>query len=193
MIRTKKELQYYLEQDRLAIRRIKDKRPHLLGDEIWKYTRALRKWEYYAGRGGLEKILYFYYKYRTHELGLKCGGYSIPMGVFGPGISIAHPGSITVNCSARIGKNCRIHEGVCIGVTNGIEQAAHIGDNVFIGSGAKIIGDITIADDVAIGAGAVVVKSITEPGTTWAGVPAHKISNNNSHSNISPYLNLDEK
>ena len=40
---------------------------------------------------------------------------------------------------------------------------------MFLGSGARLIGDISIADDVAIGAGAVVVKSIDESDTTWGG------------------------
>ena len=59
---------------------------------------------------------------------------------------------------------------------------------MFLGSGAKVIGDIQIADDVAIGANAVVVRSITEPGTTWAGVPARKISGKSSHENLNPRL-----
>lgn len=42
-----------------------------------------------------------------------------------------------------------------------------IGDNVFIASGAKIIGDVFVASDCAIAANAVVVKDITVPGTTW--------------------------
>ena len=84
---------------------------------------------------------------------------------------------------ASVGKNCRLHEGVTIGATNGSNRAAQIGDNVFISSGVKIIGEITIADDVAIGANAVVVKSIEEPGTTWGGIPAKKISNNSSALN----------
>lgn len=53
-----------------------------------------------------------------------------------------------------------------------------------MGSGAKIIGDIRIADGVAIGANAVVVKSIIENNTTWAGVPARKVSNNASLINM---------
>ena len=61
-----------------------------------------------------------------------------------------------------------------------------------MGDGCKIIGNITIADNVAIGANAVVVKSITEPGTTWGGIPAKKISSNNSWSNLSPLLSLDQ-
>jgi serine O-acetyltransferase len=75
---------------------------------------------------------------------------------------------------------------VNIGSTNG-SKAPKLGNNVFIGTGAKIIGDITIADNVAIGANAVVVKSITEPGTTWGGIPAKKISDHDSRSNM-PYI-----
>ena len=110
--------------------------------------------------------------------------------MFGPGLSIAHYGTIVVSTAARVGKNCRLHEGVNIGATNGSSRAPQIGDNVFIGTGAKIIGDITIADDVAIGANAVVVKSIQEQGITVGGVPAKKISVNNSHSNLAPQLFL---
>lgn len=81
-----------------------------------------------------------------------------------------------------------MHQCVTIGSTSGTFESAEIGDNVFIGAGACIIGAVTIADDVAIGANAVVVKSITEPGTTWGGCPAKKISNHDSRSNLSPFL-----
>jgi serine O-acetyltransferase len=122
-----------------------------------------------------------------HKYSVKLG-FSIPLNVFGPGLSIAHYGTIVVSDAAKVGKNCRIHEGVNIGATNGSFKAPEIGDNVFIGTGAKIIGDITIADDVAIGANAVVVKSILEKGVTYGGVPAKKISANNSHANLAPKL-----
>jgi serine O-acetyltransferase len=124
------------------------------------------------------------------RLAVKCG-FLLPIGVFGKGLSVAHKGTIIVNHNARIGENCRIHEGVTIGSTNGPDDSPKIGNNVFIATGAKIIGDIYIADDVAIGANAVVVKSINEPGTTWGGVPARKISENNSHSNLNKMLGLD--
>ena len=74
---------------------------------------------------------------------------------------------------------------VTIGATNGASDAAHIGDNVFIGSGAKIIGGIKISDNVAIAANAVVVKDIiTDTGCTVGGVPAKIISNSTSESNL---------
>ena len=103
---------------------------------------------------------------------------------FGPGLSIAHSGTIVVNGNAKIGDNCRIHEGVAIGATNGSNKAAIIGRNVFIGSGAKIIGEIIIADNVCIGAGSVVVKDILTPGVTVAGNPAKVISGNDSSTNL---------
>ena len=62
--------------------------------------------------------------------------------------------------------------------------APSIGNNVFLGSGCKVIGKVTIADDCAVGANAVVVKDVLEKGITVAGVPAKKISNNNSYSSV---------
>lgn len=123
-------------------------------------------------------------KFRFHRLSIKLG-FSIPINVFGPGLAIVHYGTIVVSNGAKIGANCRIHEGVTIGATNGSSRAAIIGDNVFIGSGAKIIGEVRISSNVAIAANAVVVRDvICENGCTVGGVPAIIISRNNSSSNI---------
>lgn len=116
-------------------------------------------------------------------------GFSIPLNCFGPGLSIAHYGCLVVG-NAKVGKNCRIQEDVNIGATGGIPQAATIGDNVFIGTGAKIIGKIHIANNVSIGAGSVVVKDIDEEGCTVAGVPARVISKNGSRKFIDPRVDL---
>ena len=189
MITTKKELAYYLMQDAIALR-CDGKRPKFFGDLVWKYQIILRKTEYLNNVYRDRKHLifhYFWYRLLFHKYSVKLG-FSIPLNVFGPGLSIAHYGTIVVSDAAKVGKNCRIHEGVNIGATNGSLKAPEIGDNVFIGTGAKIIGDITIADDVAIGANAVVVKSILEKGVTYGGVPAKKISANNSHANLAPKL-----
>ena len=101
---------------------------------------------------------------------------------------IAHYGSVVVNEGAKIGKNCRIHEGVTIGATNGSMIAATIGDNCFIGTGAKIIGEVTIGDGATIGANAVVTKSFCEQNCVLAGVPAKKIKQDDSKSNLNPML-----
>ena len=110
--------------------------------------------------------------------------------MFGEGLAIAQIGTIVVNGYTQVGKNCRIQTGVTLGATNGTNDSPIIGDNVFLGDGAKVIGGISIADDVCIGANAVVVKSINEAGTTWAGVPARKVSEKNSHNNLSKLLEL---
>ena len=189
MITTKEQLKEFILADSKASRRT-TVRASLLGDEIWKFHLSLRKLDYYSSKKSsnpLCVIPYCFYKFRFHNLSVKLG-FSIPYHNIDKGFSIAHYGCVVINDQAKIGKNCRCQEGVNIGATSGSGDAPKIGDNVFLGTGCKLIGDIEIADDVCIGAGAVVVKSITEPGTTWAGVPAKKISNNNSHSNLSPML-----
>lgn len=102
-------------------------------------------------------------------------GFSIPLNVFGPGLGIAHYGTIVVNGNAKIGANCRIHIAVNIGASNGSKKAPKLGNNVYIGPGVKIFGDITVADNVVIGANAVVNKSIDEEGSVVVGIPARKI------------------
>lgn len=190
MILNRADLLYYLECDKIALKIPSEKRkPHLL-DYIWKYEILLRKAEFYnniflrgGGKGKINTLLFKWYRFRQLCLGYKLS-ISIGLNVFGPGLSIAHAGTIVVNNNARIGANCRIHEGVTIGATNGKNESAIIGDNCFIGSGAKIIGSLKIANNVAIGAGAVVVKDILEEGVAVAGVPAKVVSHNGSDNNI---------
>lgn len=190
MIKSKEELKQYLHTDALANWR-KSTRSKLFGDEQWKFILTMRKLEYFRSLRGIQKIIRIipisFHKFRYHRLSVLCG-YTIPLGTCEKGLALPHRGTIVINSKTQIGENCRIHQCVTIGSTSGTYDSAKIGNNVFIGAGACIIGGIEIADDVAIGANAVVVKSITEPGTTWGGVPAKKISNNNSHSNLSPFL-----
>lgn len=179
MISTRNDLKFYLEADRIALSK-KYCKPKLFSDEIWKFQIYLRKLEFYTNTNS-NKIIKLFYKFMYHKYSIKLG-FSIPINVFGPGLSIAHYGTIVVNKNARVGSNCRIQENVNIGATNGSERAPIIGNGVFIGTGAKIIGDIRIGDNVVIGAGAVVTKSFMENGITIAGVPAKKISCNDSYS-----------
>lgn len=166
-------------------------RAKLFGDESWKFILCMRRLEYWKTFSGIKKVLFVFpvmlNKLRFHRLSV-LNGYSIPIGVCGKGLALPHRGTIVINREVKIGENCRIHQGVTIGSTSGSTKAARIGNNVFIGANASIIGDIDIADDVAIGANSVVTKSIKESKTTWGGIPARKISENDSHSNLSPLL-----
>ena len=79
------------------------------------------------------------------------------------------------------GENCRIHTCVNIGTQAGnSERVPVIGNNVYMGPGVKIFGDIVIADNIAIGANAVVNKSFSETGISIAGIPGKKISDKGS-------------
>ena len=194
MIQNKKDLIEYLEADRLSLGR-DTKRPSLQ-DIIWRYEIVLRKCEYYSNTSGgvIHKILLFYFKYRKYVLGMKCN-YTICVNCFDKGLSLAHIGPVIVNSSARIGVNCRIHVGVNIGTAAGTQgEAPIIGDNVYIGPGAKIFGKITIGDNVAIGANAVVNKTFEDNNITIAGVPAKIINHNGSEGLLikgSEMVNMD--
>lgn len=90
----------------------------------------------------------------------------------GEGLVLLHGHGLIINRFSKIGKNCTIYHGVTIGSTGGYPPV--IGNNVFIGCGAKILGEIKIGDNVKIGAGAVVVKDVPDNATV-VGVPAHVI------------------
>jgi serine O-acetyltransferase len=184
VIQSKKDYIYYLEADRLSLGRT-EKNPSFFGDEIWKFERLLRKVEYYKNcRKGLFWKLYLYWlKWKFHNLSVKLG-YFIQPNVCGPGLSLHHF-LVGIHGAAIIGANCRIQSGVNIGTKAGeTSSVPKIGDNVYIGPGAKIFGDVTIADGIAIGANAVVNKSFPEPNISIGGIPAKKISDKGSEGLI---------
>lgn len=90
-------------------------------------------------------------------------------GKFGEQLRIWH-GNIVINGSAVLGNNVNLHGNNCIGENHG--KAPKIGNNVDIGYGSTIIGDVVIADNVTIGANSVVTKSFNEKGVMIAGCPA---------------------
>jgi serine O-acetyltransferase len=190
-INSKQGLRFYLEADRLALGKQSNIAAQRITDAlgitslIWRFLRLLRTAEYVHNcktpsiyKLTTEKYLSF----RLQRLGLVLG-FEIPLNVFGPGLRIIHYGTIIVNSNARIGANCELQNLVHIAqnlhnAQKGADsdQAPTIGDNVFIGPGARVLGDITIADGIVIGANSVVVKSFYETNITIAGAPARKIS-----------------
>lgn len=91
----------------------------------------------------------------------------------GPGLFIGHFGGIIVNSAAVLGKNCNLSQGVTIGTANRGERAGDptIGDNVYIGPGAKVVGAVRVGNNVAIGANCVVTKDLPDNAVA-VGVPA---------------------
>lgn len=84
-----------------------------------------------------------------------------------------HLNGIIISHYAKVGKNCTIYQQVTIAQDEN-NKAATIGDNVTIGAGAKILGNVTIGDNVKIGSNAVVVKDVPS-NCTAVGVPARII------------------
>ncbi len=101
----------------------------------------------------------------------------------GEGLYIGHFGGIIVSSQAVIGKNCTIMQGVTIGIAGRGENrgAPIIGDGVYIGAGAKVIGKIRIGNNVAIGANAVVTKDVPDNAIV-VGIPAKIISMDGAQS-----------
>ncbi|MGO4473844.1 serine O-acetyltransferase [Arthrobacter sp. M-10] len=145
------------------------------------FQRALRRVEYLMSNKTLvHRTLYLVARLYLARLSLQ-SGISIPPGVFGPGLSIAHYGSIVVNDRARVGAYCRIHSATNIGI--GKSGVPRIGDFVYIGPGAVISGGITVGDRSAIGANAVVRRDVPQR-TVVAGVPAKTISDESSYESM---------
>lgn len=100
---------------------------------------------------------------------------------FESGFVIMHPYGIVINSGVKGGKNIVIQSGVVIGVrNNGTDDAVPmLGENIFIGSGAKLLGGIKIGNNVMIGANAVILTDIPDNATA-VGVPGNviKIRNN---------------
>jgi serine O-acetyltransferase len=167
MIKSKSDYRFYLEEDRKALE-VKFTWRELLFNDVWKFQRYLRLLEYLTNCQKniiFRKIVSMRFRYVSKKL-----GFTIPINVFDSGLSIAHYGTIVVNGNCKIGKNCRIHVCVNIGSMAGEAYAApKIGDNCYIGPGAKLFGPINIGNNTAIGANAVVNKSFPEGNITIGG------------------------
>jgi serine O-acetyltransferase len=101
------------------------------------------------------------------------GGIEIhPSARIGRGLFIDHGMGVVIGETAVLGHNVTIFQGVTLGGTGKEKGKRHptIGDNVVIGAGAKVLGNITIGSDSMIGANAVVIKDVP-PHSTVVGVP----------------------
>ena len=88
---------------------------------------------------------------------------------FGPGFVLIHPVGVVINSSVVGGANVWIESSVVIGDNRG--RSPLLGNDIFVGSGAKIIGGVKIGNGVRIGANAVVLHDLAN-GVTAVGIPA---------------------
>lgn len=130
------------------------------------------RWRYGVRPAPLRKLSSFIYKI-LFKLVQILTGIELPCEAeVGRNFVIDHFGGIIISGYARFGANCRIRNGVTVGLRR-IEdkRAPTIGNNVDIGAGAKVLGAITIGDNVIIGANAVVLCDVP-PNSLAVGVPA---------------------
>lgn len=138
----------------------------------WRYIKFLRKSEYYRNTGKWYHMpLFAIMRLKKNLLGKKIN-VEIGDNSCDKGLMIYHYGSIVISGYARCGKNLELHGCNCIG-NNGLDlNCPVIGDNVKMGVGAIVIGNVKIADNVKIGANATCIKDCLEENVTLVGTPA---------------------
>lgn len=139
-----------------------------------KHQVLLRKAEYYTNTG--KRLLSTFYRLRLNKIQNKYAIH-IPLNTCGKGLHIMHVGPVLLNGEVRTGENCVFHINTCI-VAGGVGGVPTLGNDIVMGVGSVVLGNVRIADGVAIGANAVVTKDVPEEEIAVAGVPARKVSNN---------------
>lgn len=188
MIKTKKDLKFFLEQDarKYSIQahfswgKVKYNllaHPRINNGVVWRHIKALRYYEYYSNQSMplslWNQACLMYYAHKLRKLSYKTGFQMAP-NVIGPGVTIFHYGPIICNAKARIGANATLNPNITIGHKVPGGPAPIIGDNVFIGSGARVIGGVHVGNNVTIAPNAVVTHDV-EDNVVVGGIPAKVI------------------
>ena len=132
---------------------------------------------YYLSHKLYLKKRFFIARYLCEKAKRKTGIEIHPGASIGKNLFIDHGTGVVIGETAVIGDNVTMFHGVTLGGTgNEKDKKRHptIGNNVFIGAGAKILGNITIGNNVKIGANAVVLKDV-EDDRTVVGIPGYVV------------------
>lgn len=165
--RTRAELHAWMQQDLAAYQREgifpapRWRWWHRLHYPLIAWQRTLRRTEYVASirRGRGWQLWVFFWKWQLMRASIRLN-LEIPIHVFGPGLVVVHFGSIVINPRVRVGANCRLHPGVCLGEYR--DQNPVLGNDVYLGNGAIVIGAVTVGDRARIGPHALVRESVPE-------------------------------
>jgi serine O-acetyltransferase len=136
---------------------------------IWNYA-GLRATLLYRVSHALKKRRIHVLPGIIGRMNIALHGFDVPSSVeIGPGLYVPHPVGIVIT-ARQIGSNVTLVNSITIGMRNTF-QFPLIGDNVFIGAGARVLGGINIGNNAQIGANAVVIVDVPA-GATAVGVPA---------------------
>jgi len=133
----------------------------LLGVALFRAKRALQRWRVPLLPALLDRCCIVFWN-------VNLGNHTN----IGGGLYLPH-GNVVVDGLVTIGRNCVIGPWVTVG-TRGTVAGPTIGDGVFIGTGAKILGAVQIGDRAQVGANAVVLDDVP-PETTVVGIPARRV------------------
>lgn len=140
----------------------------------FRFTFFLRLCSYFKSK---KSFLYYFFYILWRHYKYKYGLEIHPSTDIGAGFYIGHFGGVVINSKSKIGSNVNISQGVTIGSINRGKKCGFptIGNSVYIGPGAKVLGNIVIGNNVAIGANAVVLENVPD-NCSVGGIPAQIIS-----------------
>ncbi len=137
----------------------------------FKALRAYRKSNWFF-RHNMKFIARYISQRARHKTGVEIH----PGATIGKGLFIDHGMGVVIGETTIIGDNCTIYQNVTLGGTGKEHGKRHptLGDNVLVGSGAKVLGPFRVGDNARIAAGAVVLDEVPD-GATAVGVPARVV------------------
>lgn len=163
---------YRFIKEQIAIIRKHD--PAIMSNwEVFLYPSFKAIWRYRVAHYFYRKGHYLIARYLSEKAKRKTGIEIHPGAIIGENLFIDHGNGVVIGQTAIIGNNVLLYHGVTLGGTGSEAGKRHptIGNNVVIGAGAKVLGNIEIGDNVKIGANAVVLKDVPDNATV-VGVPA---------------------
>ncbi|MCL2754850.1 MAG: serine O-acetyltransferase [Oscillospiraceae bacterium] len=137
----------------------------------FKAVRAYRRAHKWHKRGW-----FFFARWISQNSARKTGIEIHPGAVIGRKLFIDHGSGVVIGETAVIGDNCTLYQGVTLGGTGKDSGKRHptLGNNVMVGSGAKVLGPFTVGDNSKIAANAVVLSEVP-PNSTAVGIPARVV------------------
>lgn len=162
------DLQQTIAADLFRYRGRTDRRALLsayLQDPGFRFTYHLRHVAYYAPRRRSIGLLpYLWHRLHLHRCRFRFGFDISPTTAIGPGLYMGHFGMLVISPFAVIGRSCNINQGVTIGATSRGSRlgAPTLGDRVWVGANAVIVGKITVGSDALIAPGAFVNVDVPE-------------------------------
>lgn len=159
-------------------------------DPGFRYTWYLRKVAYYSKRKhSLLLLPYLYNRLLLNHYRFRYGFDISPRTVIGPGLYLGHFGGVVISPFAVIGANVNINQGCTIGATSrGSNKGAPVlGDRVWIGAGAILVGKIRVESDSLIAPGAYINFDV-EPFSLILGNPGQFVNNSGSKGYVNNLL-----